>query len=121
MTIQKYFSSWVPVLLVLAMPSIAFAVTFEELVVKFRTWMNLIIPIIFGIALIYFFWGLATFINNSGDEKGREEGKSKMIWGILALFVMVAIWGILRFISTTLDIDEGGTFDPPSFGPPTRS
>ena len=66
-----------------------------------------VIVIIFGLAMIYFFWGTSQFILNSGDAKKREEGKQKMLWGIIALFVMFSIFGILRFISVTTGISIG--------------
>lgn len=96
------------------------AATFEGLFGaegKIRTWMNLLVPLVIGAGLLYFIWGLAMFIGNSGDEKGREEGKSRMVWGILGMFVMVSIWGIIAFIggSGGLDIGQGGTFEPPKF------
>ena|SRR3989344_4536403 len=69
--------------------------------------INSLIPVLFGLALIFFFWGLAQFILHSGEEKTREEGKQKMLWGIIALFVFISIMGILRFIGSTLDIPLG--------------
>ena len=55
------------------------------------------IPLAASLALLAFFWGLARFIMNAGDAKGNKEGKNLMIWGTIALFVMVSVWGILRF------------------------
>jgi uncharacterized membrane-anchored protein len=61
-----------------------------------------LIPIVVALALLYFLWGLAQFIYKSGDSSAQEEGKNKMIWGIIALFVMVSVWGIVRVIGQTL-------------------
>ena len=66
----------------------------------------MLIPISASLALLFFFWGLAKFILHSGDEKGREEGKEVMKWGIIALFVLVSIWGIVFFIRGELGISE---------------
>lgn len=78
--------------------------------------VNIATPVIIGIALIAFFWGLAKFIFSAGDEEKRENGKHIMIWGIVALFVMVSIWGIVRFIGEALDIGEGGEIETPRIG-----
>lgn len=59
--------------------------------------VGLIIPILIGIALIVFFWGLVMYIAKTGDEKAHERGKRTMIAGIVSLFIMVSIWGIIRF------------------------
>ena len=60
--------------------------------------IQMAIPGIAGMALLAFVWGLVKFITRAGgDEKGVTEGKKLMLWGIIALFVMISIWGILRF------------------------
>ena len=84
------------------LPSVAFAVAdVEELIIEILYLLNLVIPVIFGLALVYFLWGLAQFILNAGNETARENARNIMIWGIIALFVMVSIWGILRVLSNT--------------------
>ena len=72
---------------------------FSELICVFIDLISTAIPIVGGLALLVFFWGLAKFILNAGNESGREEGKEVMKWGIVALFVMVSIWGIIFFIT----------------------
>jgi ABC-type Fe3+-siderophore transport system permease subunit len=56
------------------------------------------IPVVIGLAFLFFLWGLMKFILVAGDEKAKEEGKRIMIWGTIALFVMVSIWGIVNII-----------------------
>ncbi len=68
--------------------------------------INLLIPIVFALAMLYFFWGLAQYILNSGDSGAQEDGKNKMIWGIVALFVMSAVWGLVRFLGTAIGINQ---------------
>ncbi|MDO8565105.1 MAG: hypothetical protein Q7R67_00560 [bacterium] len=58
--------------------------------------------VVAGIALLVFFWGLARFIMKAGDETAIEEGRRLMIWGVVALFVMVSVWGIIYFIGHEL-------------------
>lgn len=86
----------------------------ENIVESIGNLVDLATPIIVGIALLAFFWGLAKFIFSAGDETAKGEGKQIMIWGIVALFVIVSIWGIVRFIGDALDIEEGGSVTPPS-------
>jgi hypothetical protein len=76
--------------------------------------INLLIPIVFALALLYFFWGLAQYILSSGDPAKQEEGKNKMIWGIVALFVMAAVWGLVRFLGEAIGITQspGPTVNP---------
>lgn len=74
--------------------------------------VNLATPLVMGIALLGFFWGLAMYIFNSADEDKRKEGKHIMLWGIIALFVMASVWGLVGFISSALL----GTTSPTSTG-----
>jgi len=71
--------------------------------------INLGIRILFALAMAFFFWGLAQFILKSGDVKLREEGKNRMVWGILALFVMASIYGILAFVGNLVGINPNSS------------
>jgi len=92
-------------------PLFAFAALegIRELIVSIGEIVKLAIPIAVGAALLFFFWGLAKFILKSGDPKAKEEGRNIMIWGVVALFVMVSVWGIVGFIQRNLGIEGGGS------------
>ena len=68
--------------------------------------IKLAIPLVFGLALLAFFWGLAKFIFHAGNEDRIEEGKRIMLWGIIALFVMVSIWGLVSFMQEAFGLDR---------------
>ena len=76
--------------------------------------VNLLIPILIAIAIIYFFWGLITFIRAAGDEKGREAGKSQMLWGIVAIAVMVTLFGLITWLQGATGITAGTYPTPPT-------
>jgi len=77
--------------------------------------VDMLTVLVAGIALLVFFWGLTKFIAKAGDSKAHEEGRSLMIWGAIALFVMISIWGIVQFIQDNLDIHQE-TVSPTLFG-----
>lgn len=66
------------------------------------------------LALLFFLWGAAQFIValGKGDEKGIEARKPILIWGIVALVVMVSIWSIVRLATTTLGLSSGSFLYP---------
>lgn len=68
--------------------------------------INLATPIVVALALLYFFWGLASYILNAGEEEGRKKARNTMIWGLLALFVMVSVWGIINVVRDTFQLDN---------------
>ena len=57
-----------------------------------------IIAIMFALATMYFFYGVAAYIWNPDNEEVREKGKIGMLYGLIGMFIMVAVFGILRFI-----------------------
>jgi len=61
-------------------------------------------PIVVGLALLGFFWGLAVFIFSAGNAKKQAQGRSIMIWGILALFIMLSVFGIIGTLQSTFDV-----------------
>ena len=50
------------------------------------------------IAFLIFVFGVAKFIRSTGDEKAVKDGKSILIWGVVALFVLFTVWGIVSFL-----------------------
>lgn len=79
-----------------------FAGVIDNVLVQLRPIAGLLV----GLALAYFLWGLAQFILNSSDAAKREDGKKTMLWGIIALFVMVSMWGLAGVISGSLQLDN---------------
>ncbi len=58
-----------------------------------------------GAGLLAFFWGIVRFLFAAGgDEKAITEGKKFMGWGLVALFVMMSVWGIIEFFQTSLGL-----------------
>lgn len=84
--------------------------SFQDLIIAFQKILTSLFPIVGLLALLYFFWGIALFIFQSGDEKKVEEGKSKMKWGIVSLFVMVSVWGLVSILQKDIvgNTDTGG-------------
>ncbi len=56
------------------------------------------------LAFLFFFWGVAKFIKNNENEAAREEGRQFMIWGIIAIFVIFAAWGLVSILKNTFGI-----------------
>ena len=66
---------------------------------------NSIIPLIFALAVVMFVWGVVQFVINSDEEAKKAKGKQFMIWGIVALTVMLGVWGLVGLLGSTFNID----------------
>jgi len=60
-----------------------------------------VLPLIVGIAIIYFMYGVLTYIRAAGDEEKRKEGRNMMIYGIIAIAVMLSVVGLVSVLTTS--------------------
>lgn len=74
--------------------------------------INALIPLVAAIALLAFFWGLAKYVFQADDDEAKEKGKNIMIGGIIALFLIAAVGGIVEFIADAFGLDQGETITP---------
>lgn len=91
------------VFLFLLLPTVADAAPtdFKGLVGEFLKIIGLLIPLLFGLSLLVFLWGLANaWILNGGDETKVETGKKLALAGIIGLVVMSGVWGIVALVRT---------------------
>lgn len=75
--------------------------------------VNSLLPILGGLAVVFFFWGLIRYIYNSGDAGGRSEGRDAIIWGLVGLFIIFTLWGILTFLQETFFYPTGSYYSTP--------
>jgi hypothetical protein len=93
-------------------PVLAFAQSLTglvTLVTEMQNVLNNLYPFLFGLAIIYFFWGVAKYILAAGDPKAAAEGRSIMIWGIVALAVMASIYGLIFFLQNAFGVNANNT------------
>lgn len=87
----------------LALPHIAWARTFKDVVEQVTTLLGeSVMPLLFLAALTWFIWGVVEFIRNSDNQEKRKEGRRRMLWGIIALFVMVSYLGLTSVFTETV-------------------
>ncbi|TAJ12910.1 hypothetical protein EPO56_03755 [Patescibacteria group bacterium] len=102
----------------LLFPLVVFAATARTLQDVLRNIGDVITvatPIVVTLGLLGFFWGLAMYIFSSGVEEKRKKGVSTMIWGIVALFVMFSVFGIINLFQNSLGVSTG-TIQAPRIG-----
>jgi hypothetical protein len=74
-----------------------------------------LIYLIFAVAIVYFLYGVLTYVRKGGDEDDRRAGKEMMIYGIIAIAVMVSVYGLINLVTGTFKLEEGQP-TPPVFG-----
>lgn len=64
--------------------------------------INPLIRLLFGLALIFFLWGVVEFISAAGDEKKLSQGKQHMLWGVIGMAIMFGAFGIVNLVISTV-------------------
>jgi hypothetical protein len=102
-----------------AVPVIASAQGISDTINTVGRLISSLIPIVIGIAVLVFLWGLVQFVVADGEEK-QTKARNTILWGIIILFVMVAIWGLVDLLGETLGIDTDSSAVPRAPGIPQR-
>ncbi len=112
---MKFFTSISKIGLLAAvfLPHLASAQTvsnFEQLVEKIYGMLSSIVPIIVSLAVIVFLWGIFQLVRSSSED-ARKDAIKVITFGIVALFVMVSVWGLVAILSNTF-FGSGQTYIP---------
>ena len=102
-SIKKFGVAVIPALVL--SPMIAFA-ELDDVTTLISTVAGIIkalIPIFIAIAFLTFIYGLIKYMVVTDDDK-KKEAKSVMIYGVIGLFVIVSVWGLVEFLQTNLGI-----------------
>ena len=78
----------------------------DSLIGLFAGWIAALLPVVIALAVLYFLWGLAKFILNADDPEAQKSARGIMIWGVIIIFVMGAVWGLVNVIGNSLDLDN---------------
>ena|SRR3989344_2950652 len=71
----------------------------------------MLIPILSILAFLLFFWGLSKFILSSGNAADVEKGRTYMLWGILALFILLSFRAIISLVAGDFGLGDA-TVEP---------
>ncbi len=84
-------------------PMFAFAATAFSIIATTNQILNYIIPVLITLAVVYFIWGVIEY-TMSTDEDKKKDARSKIIAGLIGLFVIIAFWGIIRLVTNTFNV-----------------
>jgi hypothetical protein len=126
---MKRFVLLLPIVASFFAPSIALAAaprTFAELADVLVSLIDTAAGMLVVLGIVIYFYGVSTNILKMHGESGQKV-RAYMVWGVLVLFIMVSIWGILQLLQTTLFGNDaqnpttgthapaGATFQAPAF------
>jgi len=70
-----------------------------------KSTLNYLIGIVVTLALVFFIHKVTQNVI-TGDAEERANAKNTIIYGVVGIFVIVAIWGIVNFVGSTLGVSN---------------
>jgi hypothetical protein len=100
--VSKAFPHTLALAMLLA-PAVVFAAprTFQDLAALVVQLLDSTTAVLVVAGIAVYFWGISTNILKFGEGE-MEKLRNYFFWGIIVLFVMVSIWGILHLLQDTL-------------------
>ena len=99
-TLRKLVTSVALLLITFPVPTSAAAYDFRSLVTLFIDMIKTLVPLIVGLTLLYFIWGIFQLVR-SNSEDARKEAIGVITYGVVSLFVMVSVWGLVSILTST--------------------
>ncbi len=101
-------------------PSIAFAQTapvtdVNSLTTKIIGIGNTVTYLLVALAVIFIIWNVVKYVIGGSSPDDKSKAGLNVLWGIVGLFVIVSIWGLVNILTNTFRTT--GTNQPiPNFG-----
>ena len=103
-TSMRKIEKVLPYIAVAAMPLLAAAQTIQTTLDRVDNILDLLIPILIVLATIVFIWGVIVYITAGSSEEKKSYGKYLIMYGLIALFAIVASWGLVRILVNTFEV-----------------
>lgn len=95
----KYYFITITALLLQTHIAVAQVRTFRTFVSTVIDLMLSIIPVVLAMAFVVFLWQGAKLVLTASNDK--TESKTALFWSVIALFIMVTLWGIVQLLKVT--------------------
>lgn len=83
-------------------PSKGMTVNFTTLANKISDVANSVIPFLIGVAIAFVIFGIFRYVSAAGDMEKVAAGRTAIIWGVIAVFLMLAFWGLVIAIHNSI-------------------
>lgn len=68
--------------------------------------VNAVFPLLVGIGVFILAWGIFVFIVNAGDPEERKKGSARILWGVIGVFLMLSVWGLINILVNTFYLNN---------------
>ncbi len=87
--------------------------TLFTLLCKFGTLLNSVVPVLIALGVVYFAWGVVTYVI-AGEDEAKKKGRDMIIYGIIGLAVIIGMWGLVNLLRNTFGLNNSQNFIVPT-------
>lgn len=69
------------------------------------SFLNPAATLLLAAAVVFFLWNIMQVIRNSDNAEELGKFKSKAVWGVVAIAVMVSLWGLVNFVTRSAKLN----------------
>ena len=77
--------------------------------------MNFLIPMFIVAGVLFFIWGVVQYVI-ANSEDAKKAGRDHMIWAVIGLFVITAVFGLVAVLKNTFGVGPAPWTAPCPFG-----
>src|SRR3989344_6067953 len=75
-----------------------------DIICRLGSMGNLLIPILVILGVVYFLWGVVTYVI-ADDEEAKTKGKDRVIYGLIGFVIIFSFKGLIALVIDTFGID----------------
>jgi succinate dehydrogenase/fumarate reductase cytochrome b subunit len=79
----------------------------SSLITGAKTLLDQLVVFLIALAVVWFIWNVIRYTMSSDEEK-KSAAKSQMIWGIIAIAVIVSVWGLVAVLQSIFGVNTQG-------------
>jgi hypothetical protein len=98
---MKKFLTVVAIALTPAIASAQLGQSIGSLLSLVSNTLGALVYIVMSLGLLVFLWGVVKYVI-SPNEDDKKAARQYMIWGVIGLFVMSTVWGIVGLLKDTI-------------------
>ncbi len=88
----------------------------KKILTNILSLLTVTVQILITLAFVVFGWGIVKLIINAGNPQKVKDAKKILLWGIVGIFILASLFGIVTFIKTYTGIPNvSPNITPPKF------
>lgn len=91
--------------------------TLQTILCRISLLLNSVVPVLIVLGVVYFIYGVVSYAI-AKDEEAKTAGRGAMINGLIALLVIVSIWGLVAILKRTFGITNSSSIQVPCIESP---